>query len=111
MKKIFAPIILIVLTYQCQAQSFDVWFQQKKTQKKYLLQQIAALQVYLDYLEKGYSISKEGLGMIQDLKNGEFVLHDSFFNSLKIVNPVVRKGAEVTEIVALQLAIVNRFKS
>lgn len=28
------------------AQSFSEWFKQKKTQKKYLLEQIAALQMY-----------------------------------------------------------------
>jgi len=111
MKKLFALIIAIVLAHLCLAQSFDEWFQQKKTQRKYLIQQIAALQVYLDYMKKGYGIAKDELDMIQNLRDGEFVLHDSFFTSLKTVNPVVKNAAEVTEIVALQLAIVNRFKN
>jgi len=48
MKKIFLFLLLVVSAgSNLQAQTFAEWFQQKKTQKKYLLQQIAALQVYI----------------------------------------------------------------
>ena len=61
-----------------EAQTFSEWFRQKKTQKKYLLQQIAALQVYIGYAQKGYRIAKEGLTTIGGFTKGEFDLHSDF---------------------------------
>ncbi len=52
-------------------------------QKKSLLQQIAALKVYIDYAQKGYSIAKEGLTLIGNIKNREFDLHSKYISSLK----------------------------
>ena len=49
------------------AQTWAEWFRQKATQKKYLLQQIAALHVYSGYLSKGYSIAKDGLNTIKSI--------------------------------------------
>lgn len=80
------------------AQTFDEWFRQKKTQRKYLLQQIAALKVYADYLKKGYKIVDGGINTIKDIKNGDFGLHKGFFGSLKRVNPKIRKYAKVADI-------------
>lgn len=52
-----------VFSFQlAEAQTFDEWFRQKKTQKKYLVQQIAALKVYLGYLKEGYEIAQKGMG-------------------------------------------------
>ena len=57
--KQFTLLILFVLAGGLsQAQTFNEWFRQKATQKKYLIQQIAALQVYLDYVQKGYAIAQ-----------------------------------------------------
>src|SRR6266542_3080946 len=61
-------------------------------------------------VEKRYGIAKKGIDVIQEFKNGEFNLHEAFFNSLKTVNPTVKNAAEVTEIIALQLSIVTQFK-
>ena len=70
MKKCFLCIVLLITTILCNAQGLSEWFNQKATQKKYLLQQIAALQVYIGYLQKGYSIAKTGLTTIGNIKNG-----------------------------------------
>jgi hypothetical protein len=80
-------------------------------QRKVLLQQIAALQIYIGYAKKGYSIAKKGLNTIGDLKRGELNLHSDYFTSLKLVNPKIKNYARVAEIVALQteiLACYNR---
>ena len=61
MKKQFLIILFAVVSTSVKAQTFAEWFQQGATQKKYLLQQIAALQVYIGYVQKGYSIAKKGL--------------------------------------------------
>ena len=44
------------------AQTFAEWFQQKKTQIKYLTEQIAALEQYGNYVKQGYRIAQGGWG-------------------------------------------------
>lgn len=110
MKKI---VLLVGLIVSCQclfAQTFAEWFAQKKTQIKYLGDQIAALQVYAGYLQKGYHIAENGLSAISDIKNGEFNLHKNYFGSLKNVNPVIAKDARIAAIIALQVNIVEQYK-
>ena len=51
------------------AQTLAEWTQQNKTQIKYLVEQIAALQAYALVAEKGYSIAKTGLNAIGNIKN------------------------------------------
>lgn len=92
-----------------QAQTFAEWFSQKKTQKKYLLGQIAALQVYIGYAKKGYDIVGSGIHTVRDIKNGEFGLHSAFFGSLKAVSPVIRNNSKVADIIVLQVAISRNF--
>ena len=111
MKKLLSVSILIMCFNLCQAQTWAEWFQQKQTQKKYLIEQIVALQVYLGYAKKGYDIASKGIHTISDIKNGEFNLHGTFFNSLKAVNPQIKNVAEVAAIIALQISIVQHFKS
>ncbi|MBK8088802.1 MAG: hypothetical protein IPK31_13170 [Chitinophagaceae bacterium] len=53
MKKIILlPVIATFLFNAANAQTLNEWVNQKSTQKKYLLQQIAALQVYIGYAKK-----------------------------------------------------------
>ena len=107
MKKLIIIMLLGVFATGAKAQTFAEWFQQKKTQKKYLLQQIAGLQVYLGYLQKGYSIAQKGLAAINDFKNGEFNLHADYFNSLKEVNPKIKNYTRVADIICIHNNIVQ----
>lgn len=79
-------------------------------QRKVLLQQIAALKVYIDAAQKGYSIAKKGLNTIGDLKRGDFKLHTDYFNSLKKVNPKIKNYIRVAEIIGLQLKIMKSYR-
>jgi hypothetical protein len=92
------------------AQELSDFFSQKESDIKYMLQQIAALQVYIGYAEKGYSIAQEGLSVIGDIKKGEFDLHNVFFNSLKNVNPSISSYSKVVDIISYQLNIIADFK-
>jgi hypothetical protein len=92
------------------AQNFDEWFKQKKTQKKYLIQQIIALQVYLDYLKKGYNIVQKGWTTVENITNGNLNLHRDFFGSLKSVNPLIGNSAKVVDIIAFQYYILRNMK-
>lgn len=110
MKKLIILILLAGLVNGLQAQTFSEWFRQRKTQKKYLIQQIAALQVYLGYVNKGYSILQNGLTTISNLKNGELNLHSNYFNSLKNVNPEIKSYAKAEQIAVLQRTIIKNYK-
>lgn len=105
MKKLFLFLLFVIAANSLKAQTFSEWFRQKKTQKKYLVQQIAALQVYIGYAKKGYSIAQKGLTAIGDFKNGEFNLHSNYFNSLESVNPKIKNYAKVAGIIAYQVKI------
>ena len=109
MKKLLILFLFGMMATTIQAQTFAEWFRQKKTQKEYLIQQIAALQVYIGYAQKGYSIAQEGLNMISDFKRGEFNLHTDYFNSLKSVNPNIKKYAKVADIMTMQVAIIQGY--
>lgn len=92
------------------AQTFGEWFKQKKTQKKYLAQQIALLQLYLGYLKKGYTIVNDGVTTVNQIKHGEFNLHDLFYTSKRHVNPEVRKISKVTAILVNQRHILDAYR-
>lgn len=96
---------LLIGTSALQAQTFAEWFRQKKTQKQYLIEQIAALKVYSEYVKKGYDIGKKGLGTISQIKNGDFNLHRDFFGALARVNPAIKRDPRVAEIQNLQVSI------
>ncbi len=105
MKKLLLFMVFIIAASSLKAETFAEWFQQKKTQKKYLVQQIAALQVYIGYAKKGYSIAQKGLTAIGDFKNGELNLHTDYFNSLDNVNPKIKNYSKVAGIIAYQVKI------
>lgn len=98
--KIRTLLIAIVLfsAQSCIGQTWDEWFRQNKTQTKYLIEQIAALKAYAKYAQKGYSIAKEGLGNISRSTLQEFTLHTDHYNSMKTVNPVVKRHYLVGQI-------------
>ncbi len=88
-------------------QTYAEWFRQKKTQIRYLEQQIAALQAYSWVAEKGYDIVKSGLDVIGDIKNGDFSLHNNYFSSLQKVNPNIKAYTKISEIISMQVDIVK----
>jgi len=111
MKTFLITCITLVTFSVARAQTWGEWFNQNATQKKYLLQQIAALQVYIGYAQKGYTIAKEGLHTIGTFTGGEFNLHTVFFTSLRMVNPKIKQYGRVADIIALQLKIVQEHSS
>lgn len=109
MKKLITAVLVMIFTISARegrAQTWNEWFRQKKTQKKYLMQQIAALQVYIGYARKGYDIARDGLQTIGDNTGGELGLHSEHFNSLSLVNPELRNHPQVNEILAMRSRII-----
>jgi len=100
--------ICISTAATAKAQTFAEWFEQNKTQKKYLLQQIAALQVFSGYLKQGYQVASKGLGSISGSLKTENGLHTTYYNRLKTVDPVVKNNSMVKDIMAWQQDILAR---
>lgn len=107
---IVISLVLLSLGTQAQTPNANEWLRQKKTQRKYLIQQIAALKVYLEYLKKGYKIVDKGLTTIGDIKNGTFNLDKDYLNSLKQVSPVVKNSPKVKEVLVYQHRITSDFR-
>ncbi|MDO6431565.1 hypothetical protein Q4E93_13250 [Flavitalea sp. BT771] len=109
MKRVLWVLLCMGLGFVGNAQTFAEWFKQNSTRRKYYGKQIAALQMYIGQVEKGYQLVESGLGTIRDIKSGEYNMHNAFYTALGEINPSIRNLAEVIEIAALQVAIVERF--
>jgi len=104
-------LLLLLQSLSSPAQTWSEWWNQKSTQRKYLIQQIAALQIYIGYAWKGYGIAKDGLHTISDITNGEFGLHKTYFASLSAINPAVKNNPQVNEIIAFQHTVIDALDS
>ncbi|EHQ24669.1 hypothetical protein [Mucilaginibacter paludis] len=101
--------LLCTVVVSVKAQTFAEWFSQKKTQIKYLTQQIAALEQYGAYIKQGYAISQNGLGSIGGYIKGEYGLHNDYYTSLKTVNPAVKGSSKADSIMSYAAQIPVRF--
>lgn len=99
MKKLFFIFSILII--------FPLGMQAQAKQRKELLLQIAALQVYIDYAKKGYSAVSKGLNFIGDAKKGELNLHSDYFSSLLKINPKVKNYYKTAEIISMQLKIMK----
>lgn len=101
-------MLCVLLSTLCaKSQTWDEWFNQKKTKLKYIAQQIAAFQVYAGYLKQGYDIVQEGWSAINDIKHGDYDLHNDYFNSLKHVNASVGGYPKIDSITSIQMQILQ----
>jgi hypothetical protein len=95
------------MTLAASGQTFSEWFAQKKTQKKYLIEQVTALKVYGTYLKKGYDVARNGLGSISDYLSEERRLHQDYYDRLLRANPAVQHDSQVQEILQRQQDILQ----
>lgn len=110
MKYLSLIMIALLTGMGTRSQTFNEWFDQKQTQTKYLFEQIAAYQVYTGYLEKGYKIVRNGSKIIGDIKKGDIRLHSEYFNSLKTLNPSVKKYSKISRIIEAQLQLLSLYR-
>ena len=99
MKKIISLSLIVLFMHQ--------GIQAQAKQRKELLLQIAALQVYIDHARKGYSVVSKGLNFIGDVKRGEVNLHGDYFTSLLKINPKVSNYYKAAEILSMQFKIMK----
>lgn len=94
--------IISGMVASAKAQTFAEWFRQNSTQRKYLLQQIVALQVYSGYLKQGYQIATKGMTSISGALKTENGLHATYYSRLKSVDPAIKNDNRVKEILSWQ---------
>lgn len=103
--------VFVLCLFKSNGQTIAEWMQQKKTQIKYLQQQIVALQIYIGYAKEGYNILHRGTDVISDIKKGDFNLHSDYFNSLKSINPNVEQYSKIAEMIAMHKRIIKIYKT
>lgn len=81
-------LIMTCLCLQAGALSAQV-FDQKATQEKLNIQQIAALVQYAREARQGYQVVQQGLATIKAITGGELTLHALFFAALAGINPQI----------------------
>jgi len=106
MKAMIITALCTIIFGSVHGQTWDEWFRQKKTQTKYLVQQVAALQVYIGHAKKGYQVVKEGLQTIGGNSGKEFNLHTEHLHALTLVNPEIKKDPKFTEILDMRNRII-----
>jgi hypothetical protein len=107
MKQIIIIKLIIMSSIVSQGQGLSNIFSQKSADLKSMGKQIALLQLYIGWIEKGYNIARSGLEFIGEVKQGEFNLHSLFFTSLESVNPSIKKYAKVASVIEYQLRIIK----
>ncbi|UCS94346.1 hypothetical protein KZP23_04770 [Echinicola marina] len=93
---------LLILAVPSYGQNWKEWFKQKKTQKEYLIQQVIALQSYMEVAKEGYQIVKTGWQTVEDITDGEFSLHRDFFARLDGISPVVSRYHGLSQVLEYQ---------
>lgn len=111
MKKVIVMVLLCIASMQVFSQTWDEWVRQKKTQLKYLREQIAALMVYREFIQKGYAIARDGLHVIADIKQSDFDLHNGYFHSLQDIKPTIAGYSKVTKAFAIHANIQRQVKA
>jgi hypothetical protein len=107
MKTIWIAMVMVCLSLKGVSQTFDEWFEQKKTQIRYLKEQLAALEAYAQVAEQGYRIAQTGTQWIAEIKQGDFTMHQAYFNSLLLVQPAIRGDPRVQDIIAQAQALLQ----
>lgn len=109
--KVFCLVscLLILVSAEGKAQTFAEWFSQGKTQLKYLVQQITALEAFESSTRQCYNMLHSEWTTIGNFKNGEFGLHQSYNTSLSQVNPAVKNSVNVADIQSEQQSIISQF--
>lgn len=105
-----AMVLFLFFQHAGEAQTFSEWFRQKKTQKEYLIAQVAGLQMYIGHARDGYRILRQGWDMVGRARDGEFVLHRDFLTGLSAISPAVKKHNGIPRFVERQQLLLREIK-
>jgi hypothetical protein len=75
------------------------------------IEKLSQFRAILKDMKKGYEMLTGGYNTVKDLTQGNFTLHEKFLEDLLEVSPTVRDYKKVGKIVAIQITIVDKYKS
>lgn len=101
---------MLVMSFGCQCQTANEWLRQKKTQKQYLIEQIAALQVYLKNLKQGYKVVNKGLNLVGEITGNNYSMDNIYLSSLLQVKAPVADSELNNSIEVLERGIRTRLR-
>lgn len=104
MRKWWVCIVLVLVVGGARAQKEEA---QQLMMNLTKLEQFRAI---LQQLYEGYEILAKGYGMVKDVAEGNFSLHEVFLDALFEVSPAVRKYHKIAAIVEMQVKVVQRYK-
>lgn len=108
MKKLILLFYLISISLSSSAQTWEEWWKQKDTQKRYLVEQFAALKAYGSVLKSGYETVSQGLSFFHQIQDEDYSQHKSYFGSFSSVNPKVKNHPEAENTIILHSKILSR---
>ena len=95
MKRVLLVGVVLCAGIGANAQTWDEWFNQEKTQLTYLKEQLVALKQYGDVVKKGYEWVHGGLARIGQQKGDDILLHREHFASLRLVKRGLKEMASL----------------
>ncbi|MFP9114786.1 TerB family tellurite resistance protein [Flavobacterium sp. RHBU_3] len=102
MKKLVILLLVLLLPYS------KVSAQAQELQQLALnIEKLAQFRQILKDMKKGYEILTKGYNTVKDLTQGNFSLHEAFLDALLEVSPTVRNYKRVTEIIEMQIKLIN----
>jgi hypothetical protein len=102
--------LILLLPFDTQCQTANEWLKQKKTQKQYLIEQIAALQFYLKNLKQGYTVVNKGLNLVGEITGISYAMDNIYIESLLQVKTPVANSELSSSIVVLEQGIRTRLR-
>lgn len=104
-KSMACVVLLFLISIGVNAQTAQEWTNQKQLQTAYKINQIVALNGYLEVAKKGYQIARVGWRVVGDIQQGELSLHQDYFASLSAVHPIVSEYPQVPRMLEIHKQI------
>jgi hypothetical protein len=74
-------------------------------------EKLATLKSNLQQMYRGYEVLNKGYGMVKDVSQGNFSLHETFLNGLLAVSPAIRKYPRAADIITNQANLLKEYKA
>ena len=104
-------IIITLLLALAFAKSGEAKAQSEEAQQLLLnWEKLAQLKSILKNMYEGYRVVSKGYNTIKDISQGNFKLHQAFFDRLLEVSPAVKKYKRVADIISYQKRIMQEHK-
>lgn len=95
-------VVLIIsagVTFSARAQQFEI------EQLLLNVEKLAQFKQILQDMKDGYEILVQGYGVIKNISEGNFNLHQTFLDGLLAVSPTVQQYKRIAETIQLQIAL------